>query len=223
MFVRSSVPAFALVLLASFLGAACSSGGSTSIPSGDPDEENVEESEDALGADCTYSRKWFATLRDRACQPVVGYRGRWVPSPLFEETRDDKSTCTYSWQGEKYSRADQRALEASATEGEGLAPACGPGKNPVEGELIQIEQLDVIGMAGSAGCDVCGILIGRNDRINVILPPGKIISKQLAVRMSNGESRSFQLSAPEGARAVSFQLPPPPTGAYYLPTKVSVY
>lgn len=216
MIVRSSFASVALAAFAALLVGACASAGPGAEPADD-----LEASEDALGASCTYSRKWFATLKDRACEPVPGYRGTWVPAALFDES--DPTTCTYNWYGERYSRADQRALQASARDLEGFAPACGPGRNPIEGELYPIENLDALGMAGSVGCDVCGILRGRNDRINVILPPGLIVSKQLEVRLSNGQSRAFQLKAPEGARAVSFALPPPPPGTSYVSSKVTVY
>ena len=218
MIVRSSLASVSLAALAALLLGACASAG----PGSDAEPaDDLEASEDALGASCTYSRKWFVTLKDRVCEPVAGYRGTWVPSALFDG--DDATTCTYSWVGERYSRADQRALERTAREGEGFAPACGPGRHPIEGELLPIEQLDALGMAGSVGCDVCGILKGRNDRINVILPPGLIVSKQLEVKLSNGQSRAFQLKAPEGARAVSFALPPPPAGTSYVSSKVTVY
>jgi hypothetical protein len=231
MTVRSSLGSLFACLLASLLAAGCSSAESSnderaprvpgqdeSVPSGD---EEIETSEDALGADCTYSRKWYASLSERACAPVAGYRGKWVPSPLFADS-NDPTTCTYTWQGEKYSRADQTALQRSVTEREGLAPACA-GSRPIEGELYPIEQIDIIGMAGGVGCDVCGIIIGRTDRINVVLPPGRIILRQVGVQLSNGQVQAFQLSPPPGARAVSFKLPPPPAGTHYVSTKVTVW
>lgn len=220
MTVRPSLGILRFAALASLV-AACTTptSGGGAIDEGNPAEE-PEVLEEELSDTCTYSRKWFASLKDRACEPVPGRRGTWVPSPLFDA--NDLSTCTYTWSGEKYSRADQDALKSSVDYSEGLTPACGSGRNPLEGELVPIPNIDNVGMAGSAGCDVCGILRAA-DRLDVVLPPEKIVLRQLQVPLTNGEYRAFQLQVPSGARAVSFTLPEPPEGTQYVTSKVTVW
>jgi hypothetical protein len=103
-----------------------------------------------------------------------------------------------------------------------MTAACGSSSTPDLGYLTPIDQLDAIGMIGANGCDVCGKL-RRDGKIIVVLPPYRTASRQFEVPLSDGTSQAFQIEAPEGARAVSLQLPPPPDGLTYTATKVVVY
>ena len=137
---------------------------------------------------------------------------------LFEDV--SARACKYSWVGERYSRADKNALTAKVGSG-ALAAACGGRRaSPDIGNVHAIPHLDVIGHAGSVGCDVCGILRDRN--VWVILPAERIGSQQFAVRLSNGEERAFEIDT-QGESALSIELPEPPEGTAYEEGVVAVY
>lgn len=228
----SLVP-FAVALLASLVAIACSSTREIAGPSGgnaeresEADAIDAEASEDELRASCTNPRRYFATFREsdlaEACTPVPGYRGQWVPEALFANAPADvqMSTCAYRWSGERYSPPDRDALVARVGAANGLAPACGATSNPAVGTLQPIPDIEDWTMAGSVGCDVCGVL--RNSNLWVILPPERIALRQFEVMLDNGESRAFRIEN-VGAGALSFALPPLPAGTSYRQGRVHVY
>lgn len=187
----------------------------------DESAEDVDREEGEVRA-CSedYARKFFVTLDGRSCGDVVGHRGAWIASPLEEGAAD--SVCTMEWRGEKYSRADMDALRAFVKEKDAMTAACGSGASIGDAYLTPIPHLDVVGMIGANGCDVCGKL-RRNGKIIVVLPPFRTAAKQFEVPLSDGTSRAFQIQAPEGARAVSVQLPELPSGVTYAASRVTVY
>jgi len=186
-------------------------------------DESAASTDDEIRASCNSPRRYFVTYADgRACAPIPGRRGRWLPEKLFADAPDEvqSATCAYRWSGAKYSRADGDALKASVGLTGGVAPACGDSSEPEIGLLEQIPYVDNWTQAGSVGCDVCGVL--RRGRIWVILPPEKIALKQFEVQLSNGETRAFQIQGTR-AGAVSVTLPPPPAGTSYKQGRVHVY
>jgi hypothetical protein len=222
MTLRSSLGPLAVSLLVSMLAVAC---GGTSISEAE-DGAEPEEQEGEL-ASCKYPKKYFATVREGSCTEVQGRRGRWVPEPLFSDVPVEvqTGTCAYVWKGERYARVDREALLAAFPEDEfptrgAVTPACGSA-TPAIGALRRIPHVDIIGQAGSVGCDVCGIV--RRGGVWVILPPERIGLRQVAVPLTNGGAASFQLEPPAGARAVSFELPPPPAGSQYQDGRIWVY
>lgn len=214
MTLRSKLSFVAFASLALF---ACS----TSTTNEDPANEDGVDAEESEVRACseTYARKFYVTLASRSCADVVGHRGKWIASSL-EET--DDAVCTMTWQGEKYSRADMDALRAFVKETDAMTAACGSSAFPDVGSLTPIPRLDVIGMIGANGCDVCG-KIRRDGKIIVVLPPYRTASKQFEVPVSDGTSRAFQINAAEGARAVTVQLPALPAGVTYSASRVTVY
>lgn len=204
-----------LLAFASFALVACS----VEEPANDDADVEFEQSEVRACSE-TYARKFFVTLDGRSCGDIEGRRGKWVATALEESATD--SVCTMSWQGEKYSRADMDALRAFVKETDAMTAACGSSASPAEGYLTPIPQLDALGMIGANGCDVCGKL-RRDGKIVVVLPPYRTASKQFEVPLSDGTSRAFQINAPEGARAVSLQLPPPPAGTQYTASRVTIW
>jgi hypothetical protein len=203
---------------ASFALFACAA--STEDPVKDEGEIDFEESEVRACSE-TYARKFFVTLDGRSCTDVVGRRGAWIASALEEGATD--SVCTMTWQGEKYSRADVDALRAFVKDRDVMTAACGGSSTKIDDAILTpIPQLDVLGMIGANGCDVCGKL-RRDGKIIVVLPPYRTVSKQFEVPLSDGTSRAFQIEAAEGARAVSVQLPALPEGVTYAASRVTVY
>lgn len=205
------------IALAALVATACASESSSREEgsfAGGSDE--VGSTEDEVRASCGSPRKFFATFRDRsaACSPVVGRRGRWVPEPLFRDAPADvqATTCAFRWSGAKGAPPDSESLYTAVGRDNGLAPACGRGSDVSSGNLKQIPSVDNVILAGSVGCDVCGLVRGRV--IFVVLPPEKILLKQFDVRLSNGEDRAFQIE-PTEASALRVTLPPPPPGTEY--------
>ena len=220
---------FAVALLASLSAIACSSTGETAGSSGGtsgPPEGDAESMEEPVSASCTNPRRYFATFSEadlaQACTPIPGYHGQWIPEALFSDAPADvqMSTCAYRWSGEKYSRPDRDALVARVGVANGLAPACGTTANPDIGTLQPIPHIDDWTMAGSVGCDVCGVLRGTN--VWVILPPARIALRQFQVTLDNGESRAFRIEN-AGAGALSIALPPALAGTHYLEGRFHVY
>ncbi len=221
MTLRSSLGPLAATLLVSLLAVAC---GDASAPTDDGVEPEEQEGELAT---CKYPRKYFATVREGSCEEVPGRRGSWVPEPLFADVplEVQEGTCAYVWKGERYARVDREALQNAfaqnvyPTKGV-VTPACGSSL-PKVGALEPIPHIDNWGHAGSVGCDVCGIV--RRGGVWVILPPERISLRQFAVPLTNGTTAAFQLETPPGARAVSFELPPPPEGTQYEDGRIWVY
>ena len=141
-----------------------------------------------------------------------------VPSDAPADVQS--TTCALRWSGTRSSRPDDESLRAAVGLDSGLAPACGEGSDVSLGTLEPIPHIDFLGQSGSVGCDVCGIVRGK--KVFVILPPERILLKQLAVRLSNGEERAFQLTGTEG-RAVSLTLPAPPRGTTYQQGRVHIF
>lgn len=211
-----SLAAFASLAL---FASACSTSTTTEEESADERDVDFEESEVRACSE-TYARKFLVTLDGRSCGDVEGRRGKWIASSLEEGTTD--SVCTMEWKGEKYSRADMDALRAFIAQRDVMTAACGSGPTIGDAYLTPIPQLDVVGMIGANGCDVCGKL-RRDGKIIVVLPPYRTASKQFEVPLSDGTSRAFQINAAEGARAVSVHLPALPAGVTYAASRVTVY
>jgi hypothetical protein len=188
-------------------------------PSADERDVDFEESEVRACSE-TYARKFFVTLDGRSCGDVEGRRGTWIATALEDGASD--SVCTVEWKGEKYSRADMDALRAFVKQTDAMTAACGPSSSVGDAYLTPIPHLDVVGMIGANGCDVCGKL-RRDGRIIVVLPPYRTASKQFEIPLSDGTSRAFQINAAEGARAVAVQLPALPAGVTYAASRVTVY
>ena len=185
-------------------------------PNADERDVDFEESEVRACSE-TYARKYFVTLDGRSCGDVEGRRGKWIATALEDGASD--SVCTVEWKGERYSRADVDALRVFVKQTDVMTAAC---DKPDLGYLTPIPQLDVIGMIGANGCDVCGKL-RRDGKIIVVLPPYRTASKQFEIPLSDGTSRAFQVNAAEGARAVAVQLPALPAGVTYAASRVTVY
>jgi hypothetical protein len=205
-----------LLLLSAASITACSTS-TNDEPANDGDVDSDES--EVRACNDLYARKFFVTLDGRSCGDVEGRRGKWVATQLEEGAKD--SVCTMTWQGEKYSRADMDALRAFVKQTDAMTAACGSNDKPDLGYLTPIPQLDAIGMIGAHGCDVCG-KIRRDGKIIVVLPPFRTASKQFEVPLSDGTSRAFQIEAPEGARAVSVQLPALPAGVTYAASRVNI-
>lgn len=221
MTLRTTLSFAAFASLALFASACSTSTTDDPNQNANDDERDVEFEESEVRA-CseTYARKFLVTLDGRSCGDVEGRRGKWIASPLEEGAAD--SVCTMTWNGEKYSRADMEALRAFVTQQDAMTAACGSGPTIGDAYLTPIPRLDVVGMIGANGCDVCGKL-RRDGKIIVVLPPYRTASKQFEVPLSDGTSRAFQINAAEGARAVSVQLPPPPAGTTYTATRVTIW
>lgn len=195
---------------------ACSSSDGTHADDGSSDEAESE----VRACSPTYARKWFVSMRAGSCHDVPGDKGTWVASPLAADMPD--SFCTMEWQGEKYSRADIDALRAFVGPymTNAMTPACSGAVSNV-GSLTEIPHLDNVILAGANGCDVCGIL--RHDgSMVVILPPERTALKEFEVSLTDGTQRSFKIEAPDGARALSLQLPAAPAGVQYQPGRVAI-
>lgn len=184
--------------------------------------EATDEADDALTT-CHYPRRYFAIVDAWSCAPVPGARGTWEPKPLFPDapTGTRPASCVYEWTGEPRARVDRAALEAYFdVAGRGaVTPACGD-PDPAEADAVEIDPLLFWdpGHVGSVGCDVCGIVVGR--RVWGIFPPDKIASRRIGVRLTNGESRAFQIDGSGTSRAASLTLPAPPPGVAYVQGRV---
>lgn len=217
--------ALALGLAGSLSAIACGSADDVGTPGGSAlDDAEVASTEAEVRASCTNPRLYYAVLHEaRACEPIEGRRGRWVPEAIFADSPEDvaEGTCAYRWVGARYSRADREALVGAVGSLENaLTPVCGNITSPELGEVREIPALDIFGHAGSAGCDVCGKL--RRDRIKVILPPDKIAARQFMIPLSNGRARFFEIE-PTEARALTIELPPAPPGTFYEPGRIHIY
>ena len=169
---------------------------------------------------CKYPRRYIAVVAESECPEVVATRGRWVPSPLFPDAPPGSGACFYTWSGEKNARVDRTALEEQVGYSGALTPSCGP-EGIDEPNLYPIPPLPVHGMAGSVGCDVCGLQ--RNGKLWVVIPPERDLERQLEVRLSNGATQAFQLNAPSATRRITVTLPPPPPGTQYVNGRVAIY
>jgi len=220
---RSSLVArLAVGLLASAAAlAAAGCSGDVVEPSGEEGDE-VASSEAEVRASCNSPRRYFAVRRESACVEVSGYRGRWVPEAIFADAPETMSagTCAYRWVGKKYSRADGDALRRTLGAYDALAPACGAGSLPDIARIRPIDAMDIHGMAGSVGCDVCGIVKER--RLLAVLPPDRIRSGQFAVKLSDGTTKMFEIEGAE-SRAVSIDLPALPEGVAYEQGRIGIY
>jgi hypothetical protein len=199
-------------------GCASTSSSSSAQPSSDPGVDAADE----LNS-CTSPRRYFATLGDgESCVPVAGAGGQWLPRPLFADAPPEVAaeTCTYVWSAPAGTPPDPAALRASLAWGDGLTEACGSSAQVDVGALDPISEIDAGKGIGAAGCDVCGRV--RNGRIWVVLPPDRVVVRQLSVRLQNGAMKVFQI-APTKARALSIALPPPPRGTAYVEGRVAVY
>lgn len=172
---------------------------------------------------CEHPTRYFAALRAGTCATVRASGGAWVPGPAFEG--DDvpaTAPCAYEWQTKSGALPDPSTL-VRGLGGAGrvaITPACDAGAFPGVGTVMSIPELGPIANVGSSGCDVCGTLV--RDHLWVILPPERVFSRHVAVRLTNGQTQSFQIDAQPGVRAVSVTLPTPPVGVAYVEGKVAV-
>ena len=196
------------------IAAGCASVAQSSEP------EPEATSEDELRA-CKYPRRYMAVLvTESECTEVVSARGRWVPSPLFPDAPASSGACFYDWSGEKGARVDRAALKEHVGFYGALTPSCGR-EGIDDADLYQIPPLPVHGMAGSVGCDVCGI--HRDGKLWVVIPPERDLERQFEIRLDNGNVRAFQLTSTPGARLLSVTLPPAPPGTQYVNGRVAIY
>jgi hypothetical protein len=219
MTVRSSLRLACLGLSASLFAMACAA--DPAAPGGD---DGLEQDESEMRASCTYPRRYFVTFREGStCEPIDGRRGRWVPEtdPVFADAPVEvaRTTCVLAWRGERYARPDRDALVAKIGEKSAAAPACGAQSTSAVGVLQPIPHIDNWTMGGAVGCDVCGITKGG--KIWVVLPPERILLGQVEVKLTNGETRAFQIQGQ--GKALSMSLPPAPQGAAYVDGRVSIY
>jgi len=222
----------AAALAAIALASGCATGepGEPSAAAGDGAAASTD---DEIRSSCDNPRLYFAALSPYApagetpatCEVVVAGRGSWVPEPLFPDAPPEvaASSCAYRWVAPPYTRADGSALREALPVGRVfLAPACGNGRAPGVGSGIEIPAFEVPdsnGMAGSVGCDVCGVQ--RNGRLWAVLPP-TVNHRSMKLRLNNGEVVGFQIDAAD-TRALSIELPPPPAGTTYEPGVVAIY
>ena len=218
----SSVTVLSLAFAGALVAAGCASSDGA-----DANGESPESMDEDLRACTSSPREYFATLRaGQACAEIPGRRGAWVPEALFDDAPLDVNAnmCRYVWRGDRYSRGDHDAIRAKfpmLQMGQALTAACGPSLKPKIGELHQIPSLSIIGHVGASGCDVCGKL--RDRKIWVVMPPERLVSREFAVQLSNGESRFFQIQDAGRARALSITLPPAPRGTSYVAGTVAIY
>ena len=157
------------------------------------------------------------------CAAVDGADGRWVPEPTFPDAPADvkDAICTYRWDSAVEGPPDKEALAVHVGPGQSFAPACGPsGQLPSRAKARTIPSLDTTGLAGSVGCDVCGII--RSERMWAILPEERVLVRQLGVRLSDGSTRFLEVET-SLSPAVVVELPAAPTGTQYLEGQFAIY
>jgi hypothetical protein len=177
-----------------------------------------------LDSDCSEPRTYIAVVAEGGCVEVAAEGGRWVPSPLFEDAPPEANACVYSWISEADASPDRVALYAFVhpfTTG-ALTPSCGDAARVREDIVVEpIPSLDPFGMAGSVGCDVCGIV--KRGKLWVVLPPERVFSKQVGVQLTNGTMAAFKINADEGTRAAVVTLPPTEPGVAYVEGPVTIF
>ena len=212
--------AIAVSVVVPLLVAGCAGEPSTSTD----DANEMNSAEGGLSASCTHPRRYVAVVAEGECTKVTATRGRWAPSPLFEDAPEGSGYCIYTWDGESDAPADRAALEARFPRYDvgigALAPLCGEGGVVHDAALEELPFPLITGQAGSVGCDVCGIV--EDNRLWVVLPPEYIRFRKFNVKLSNGGERSFKIAADRSARAVSLPLPEPPAGTHYVEGRVRV-
>jgi hypothetical protein len=208
-------------MFAFVLASGCTSGAPSSDETKSSDPSKAETAEDALEGTCLLPRRYIAVLAEGACAEISGRRGRWVPTPLFEDAPELTGSCVYTWSGERYARVDRAALLGAHEFPTTLTPACG--SDPIDDEVVvyEADSLSPGGMAGAVGCDVCGVSRG-DGRVLVVLPPERVTFGELKVKLSSGRDRVFQIGAAPSTRRLSIQLPPPPVGTQYASGAVYV-
>lgn len=190
-------------------------------------DEVVDADEAQLNATCKYPRRYAAILKNgEACTNVPASRGEWVAAPAFEGA--PSGACTYEWSGEKRARVDRATIRGYVENREGvLSMMCGGSATDTDGldpgYVEEIDGLSIYGMAGSVGCDVCGI--ERNGKVWVVIPPERETHGELQVPLSDGRFKAFRIRAPQGASVMSLTLPPPPPGTHYVssPGPITIY
>lgn len=216
----------ALVVLSVLGGFAATSGctleasrdaGASAPGGGDPDSDGAGEvpsSEAEVRASCTDPRLYFTVRAEGGCEVVTAKRGRWTPSPVFRDAPPEvqRLACAYRWAGPKGASPDRRALELALGERAALAPVCGADAAlvPVRGNAARIEGSPIGGLAGSVGCDVCGIV--WQNKLWVVISPD-VSRRQVSVPLSTGTTDGFELAS-SSARAVVIDLPPATAGEY---------
>lgn len=173
---------------------------------------------------CDPPRRYDAALRQGRCADVPTETGIWAASSLFPDAPAvvRRTACGYAWFAfEEDAPPDEDALRRVP----GLVvlgPNCTGVTEPSDdAAAVEIEGLDAFTHVGAAGCDVCGLLKG--DRLYVTMPPARIHSKQLALRLVGGGERYFQLVVPPGAgQSFVVTVPPPPPGARYVEGRVAI-
>lgn len=207
-----------------FVAAVSVIGCSTETGAGGTRAELEVIGEDRLESDCSEPRKYIAVVADGGCVEIAAEGGRWVPSSLFEDAPPEANACVYAWTTEADAPPDRMALYAFVhpyTTG-ALTPSCGDAARVREDIVLEpIPGLDAFGMAGSVGCDVCGIV--KRDKLWVVLPPERVFAKQVGVQLTNGTMAAFKIKADEGTRAAVVTLPPTEPGVAYVEGPVTIF
>jgi hypothetical protein len=210
MMLRRAAP---LVPLLGMLAAGCAA--SADAP------PNDGESEAEIRASCTNPKRYYVVSRNGPCGTIAGTSGSWVPeaTPAFPDAPAEvkERTCVVRWTAGANVPPDKHALDAALGVTAPIAPACGPGASPEQGEVVGAPPPKPI-LGGSVGCDVCGIVIGGH--IWVVLPPN-VSTGRFTVPLSNGDARSFA-TQPNASPALSIQLPALPNGVRYQNGPVNV-
>jgi hypothetical protein len=185
------------------------------------EDEPAESTEDELAVSCTYPRRYAAILIEGECTTLRARRGQWVPSPAFADAPDESGACVYSWVADKKGvHVDREAIKNWVGDRGVLTAMCGSDNGLDPAHVQQIPQLSTYGMAGSVGCDVCGLL--KNNKIWIVIPPERETHREFQVPLTNGTLRSFSINANESASVMSIALPPLPPGVQYVNGRVAI-
>jgi len=188
----------------------------------------------AAAAICSSPNKFFAVMANKACAEVPGAGGKWKPAALFTNAPASFHACTYDWVTASGAPSDRGALQSHVNPPAGgvLTPSCGdPARlmSPLpEGAVMSLEDPDPDpgtvtpgGEGGTHGCDVCGFVEGMS--AFVVLPADMVQTGAFAVKLSNGQSKAFQVDLTTGVKAATVPLPPLPPGVTYVPGPVKVH
>ena len=156
----------------------------------------------------------MAVVHEGECTEVAAARGRWVPSPLFDDAPAGTGACFYTWAGEKGARVDRDALREHIGFAGALTPSPCGSERLESAELVSIPHLTPGAGVGAVGCDVCGTQ--RDGKIRVVIPPEKVLDRELEIRLSDGTKRTFRIQASDAARRMIVTLPPAPAGTHYV-------
>jgi hypothetical protein len=223
---RSSIAWMTVALLVTACGGAPTDAPSSSSavgPGADVGAQDMTDDELRTTASCERPKQYAVSLRAGACADVAGKRGVWVSGALSSELPGDlaSTACIFRWQPDHRARPDRAALDA--LEGvDAMVPMCGATSSPRLAVARKIPFVDIIGMGGAVGCDVCGV-IGRERKLWAILP-ARTYLRQLEVPLSDGTSQAFQIDSPLEAGVLEIELPDDlPRGVVYAQGRVPIW